>query len=506
MEPSPPAPDRRLPGGLRPGTAAFLLVAASTLFHLWYAGRLPLSPQEAYYWSWGQRLDWSYFDHPPLAAWTIRALGELLGTSVRAIRTAAALHSAIFSLFFWLTARRLLGPGGALAATVVGLLTPLFSLGQVVITPDGPLLAMWAATMYFTLRALDEERGSWLLAAGLATGLAALGKYTGWLLAPQILLLLLLDARGRRLLRTAWPYLGMALAVAAFTPVLVWNARHGWASFGFQFGERASSLASPRLVRTLRFLGLQALLATPLLAVVLWAAAVAAAFRLRDPVFRFAAVFSVPALALFAAVSPFAWVKGNWPAIAWPAATIAAVAFWQRGRVPRWAAVASLSLAALGNAYVHLAPLLPSLPFSARDDMTRGWRELAARVQAERERIGPGAFVIGCTYKAAAELHYLLPDRPRTWSGETMGEPGLQYTFWNDPAELRGREGVVVEDPRDGGTCQSRAQRCDPLVALAPVEVVRPGMWTLGGRLPAGVTTFRLWRCRYVEPPPPRRR
>jgi len=242
----------------RPELAAFLLVAGSALFHLWYGGLLELSPQEAYYWLYGQRLDWSYFDHPPLSAWTIRAIGELLGSSEQAIRATAVVYSSLFSLFFFLTARRLLGARGALAAVALALVTPLFSIGQVIITPDSPLLALWAAALYFTVRALDEERGAWLLAAGLATGLAALGKYTGWLLAPQIFLCLLLDPRGRRMLLSPWPWLGLLLGLAAFSPVLYWNSTHGWASFSFQFGDRAAGARTgPRLVNFLRFAGLQ---------------------------------------------------------------------------------------------------------------------------------------------------------------------------------------------------------------------------------------------------------
>jgi 4-amino-4-deoxy-L-arabinose transferase-like glycosyltransferase len=501
---SPPAPaaaDRPWWEG-RPELAAFLLVAASTLFHLWYAGLPELSPQEAYYWLWGQHLDWSYYDHPPLAAWTIRALGEALGHSERAIRSAAALHSCLFSLFFFLAARRLVGARGALAAVLIALLTPLFALGQVVITPDGPLLATWAAAIYFTVRALDEERGPWLLAAGLATGLAALSKYTGWLLAPQIFLALLLDPRGRRMLLSPWPWAGLLLALAAFSPVVLWNAGHGWVSFGFQFGQRAATAASPSISRVLRFVGLQLLVPSPVLALCLWAAAFGALWRLWDRTFRIAALFSVPPLALFAAVSPFTWVKGNWPAVAWPAAMIAAVAFWQAGRAPRWLVRSALGLAAFFTVYLHLAPVVPALPFPARDDTTRGWRALAARVQAERERIGPGAFVIGCYYKTAALLHYYLPGRPSTSSSEALGGNGLQFRFWTDPALREGRQGIVVRDDRDRGPwCPEMESACRPLEELPWLEVERPGMWDLSGRLPRRVATFRLWRCRYAGAP-----
>jgi 4-amino-4-deoxy-L-arabinose transferase-like glycosyltransferase len=475
-----------------PERLAALLVAASLALHVLLSGFLSLSPQEAYYWQYARHLDLSYVDHPPLAAWSIRATTSLLGEGERAIRLAAALHAALFAFFFFLAGRRLFGARVALLAVVAGLVTPIFSFGQAIITPDAPLLAGWAASLYFCQRALDEERGAWLLAAGVAVGAAALGKYTGWLLAPQILLVLLLDARGRRLLRGAWPYAALLLAVAVFSPVLVWNARHGWASFGFQFGQRSADMAGFSPVRVGRFLALQALAVTPLLLVALLAAMAVAVRRWREPAFRVCAIFSVPAFAIFLAVSPFMWVKGNWPAPVWPAALLAAAALvLERSRTLGRLAVATLGVGAAGTLYLHLAMFIPRLPFSAPDDVMAGWKELAARVDAERVRIAGSPFVLGCNYKAASELAYYLPGRPETFAQNAMREPGLQYDYWYEEGALLGREGIVVLDGRERKACLKRAELCRPLEQLDPL-VVRRGSQV--------VTTFDLWRCRFRAP------
>jgi 4-amino-4-deoxy-L-arabinose transferase-like glycosyltransferase len=465
-------------------------VVLATGFHVLYGGWIGLTPQEAYYWQWSRYPDLSYFDHPPLAAWTIRATTGLLGTSARAIRMAAALHSALSSLFLFLAGRRLFGGRTALLALAVMLATPLFALGQTVITPDGPLLAGWMAAFYFTVRALDEERGQWLLAAGAAAGLACLGKYPGFLLFLQVLAALLLDARGRRLLKTPWPWLGVLLAAALFSPVVLWNAEHGWASFGFQTRDRAAQVHGLSLRLTGRFLGLQALAASPLLFVVLIMASAAAARRWREPAFRLCALFSAPFFLLLLMVSPLQWVKMNWAAPAYPAALLAAAALW-RERPDRWRGlgVASVAVAVLGSAFIHLMPLVPALPFPARDETTSGWGELSARVEAERRRLGGDPFVVGCDYKVASELAFHLPGRPETQSAGAFGEPGLQYDYWLDRAPLAGREGLVVYDPRSPSRCRERAREiCRPLEALPPLTVRR-------GRAP--ITTFEIFRCRY---------
>jgi len=466
------------------------VAALATLAHVLYAGAIGLSPQEAYYWQWSRHLDLSYFDHPPLAAWTIAAATALFGDSERAIRLAATFHSAIFCLFFFLSGRRLFGPRAALAALTVALLTPLFSLGQTIITPDGPLVAGWTAAFYFTLRALEEEHGPWLLAAGAAVGFALLGKYTGFVLLPQIFLALLLDARGRRLLRSPWPWLGVAVAAAVFSPVLVWNARHGWVSFAFQFAHRADQVMGFSANRVLAFLGLQSLMVTPLLFAAVLASAIGAAVRWRDPAMRLCALFSLPLVVFFLANSPFSWVKPNWLAAAYPAMLLAAAGFWAEaeGRF-RALALAAVSLAFAGTIYMHLVPISPSLPFPAKDEAWAGWRELAARVRVEQARIAGPSFVAGCYYKTASTLAYYLPGRPETYSSNVFDEPGLEYAFWQRPGEIVGREGIVVVDPRDKRLCLGKSEFCRPLEPLDPLTVRR------GGQV---VTTFLLYRCRYV--------
>ena len=395
-----------------PERLALAFVAASLLLHALLSGFVPLSPQETYYWQYARHLDLSYFDHPPLAAWTIRLTTALLGEGERGVRAAALVHGAIFGLFFFLTGRRLFGSRAAFAATVAALLTPLYALGQSVITPDAPLLSGWVAALYFTVRALDEERGPWLLAAGGAVGLAALGKYTGWLLAPQIFLALLLDRRGRRLLASPWPWLALAVAVMTFLPVLVWNARHAWSSFGFQFGLRAAEASpfSPR--RFGSFLGLQALAHTPLLFAGLWVAAAAAALRWREAPYRLCALFALPGFLLFLALSPYTWVKGNWPAPAYPAALLAAAGLVQdASSARRRYARAALVVAAVGTLYLHLALAFPSVPFPARQDVDE---RLARAGSSRRRRAGApaGAPVRRRLHLQAGERARLLPARP----------------------------------------------------------------------------------------------
>lgn len=465
---------------------ALLLFGGVTLFHVLYAGWFALSPQEAYYWEWSRRLALSYFDHPPLAAWTIRLTTAVFGDAERAVRLAAALHSSVFSVFLWLTARRLFGSRAALLTLAAGAVAPLFSIGQVIITPDGPLLSGWAMALYFTVRALDEERPHWLVAAGLATGWATLGKYTGFLLLPQILVLLLWDPRGRRMLRTPWPWLGVALALALFSPVVAWNASRHLESFAFQTTGRAeTSRFRPVLVG--RYVGLQVLAMSPIVFLLCVEAVIAAWRRRAAPAWRVVLLFSAPLLVLATAVSPVHWVKMNWLGPVWPTALAGAAALASEARsgVRRWLVLGGGALALVMTVLLHLWPMVSWLPLPAKDETSAGWRALSARVEAERALLPAGAPVIGCNYKVASELAYYLPGRPETFGVGTLGEPGLQYDEWLDWPRVAGRTALVVLDARDGA-CARREELCRPLEPLPPLTV------TKGSKR---VTTFSLWRC-----------
>ena len=97
-------------------------------------------------------------------------------------------------------------------------------------TPDAPLIAAWAATLYYMERALLADRNWAWLGMGIAFGLGILSKYTLGLLGPAALLFVILDPASRRWLRRPHPYLAAALALLLFSPVIIWNFQHDWAS------------------------------------------------------------------------------------------------------------------------------------------------------------------------------------------------------------------------------------------------------------------------------------
>src|SRR6185295_1543872 len=227
------------------GAIALIIVVRAVV-----AAVTPLSFDEAYYWLWSRNLAWGYFDHPPLIAFVIRAGTAVFGDSSAGIRFIPLLLSIAGVVAVWRAGAILLKSEyhGALAALFFSLM-PMIGIETLTATPDSPQIAASAVLLYALAKIAETGRGEWWIAVGAAAGFALLSKYTAFFWGAGILTWLVLVPSERRWFASFWLYLGGALALLMFVPVVMWNAGHDWASFALQFGRvNGGGL-------TLRFLG-----------------------------------------------------------------------------------------------------------------------------------------------------------------------------------------------------------------------------------------------------------
>jgi 4-amino-4-deoxy-L-arabinose transferase-like glycosyltransferase len=200
-----------------------------------------LGIDEAYTVATARSFALSTYDHPPLAWWLAGGARWLFGTEAAlAVRLP---FMALFALSTWLMfalTRLLFGSrAGLLAALTLNFAPVLAWSSGTFVLPDGPLLAALLAGAYCLARVFftSGRPALWWLAAGACGGIACLSKLHGVFLFAGTGLFLLTVPAQRRWLLTPWPYLGALVAVVLFTPVLIWNAQHDWASFAFQGGR-----------------------------------------------------------------------------------------------------------------------------------------------------------------------------------------------------------------------------------------------------------------------------
>jgi 4-amino-4-deoxy-L-arabinose transferase-like glycosyltransferase len=424
-----------------------LWLAALTALRLLVAFLVPLAPDEAYYWVWSRALQPGYLDHPPMVAFFIRAGTLLAGESAFGIRLAGPVTIAIASLLLARAADSLFPAQrpGAWAALLFNA-TLVVGLGGVLMTPDLPLLVFWCAALWAIARLHATQDGRWWLAFGLFAGLALASKYTGVLLGVGALAWLAGSRAAWRWWRDGRLYAGGAIAIAVFAPVVLWNAAHGWASFAKQGGRAAAGEGGFTLRYLGEFLGSQVGLATPLvlvLAVAGTALAAAAWARRGDAAGGLLAAFVLPGALLFLWQATGSRVQGNWPAILYPAACLAAAAYaparltsWRRPGV-------TVGLVMAGAIYLQAA--FAPLPLPRRMDPTLarlgGWDAFAASVEAERGRLG-AAFVAAEEYGLAAQLALRLPP------GVPVIALGARWALFTLPPPPPGVTGLLVQSER----------------------------------------------------------
>lgn len=426
-----------------------LLMVAGTGIRLCYLPVLHLVPQETYYWLFAKHLDLSYFDHPPMVAWSIALSTGLGGDSVFFVRLPALLFLTGTLLASYRLAFNLLDdPWLALAATALMSVTPVFNMNGVIITPDSPLLFFWAVALLSLERALATARWWWWQLAGICLGLAMLSKYTGGLLGACTLLFLLLSARQRRWLVSPQPYLAALTSLLVFSPVLFWNAQHQWASFAFQSSRRVGMMDSFNPVYAAELMATQMALVTPLVFIALLYATYRLCrrwWRSRDDTLLFLLTFSLPVLMLFAAVSLRTLVKMNWPAPAYVTGlmVLAVVASWRLPVLSGWWRRAGLGVALVFTVLLFALPVAPFVTLGKADTWT-GWPLLAEAVRGLRAELPTRTFIFSRDHKISSELVFALEAGVPVLTENTFGETARQFDFWSDPETFVGWDAILV--------------------------------------------------------------
>jgi 4-amino-4-deoxy-L-arabinose transferase-like glycosyltransferase len=400
------------------GTAG--IVAGLVLLRLVAAAWTPLSFDEAYYWTWSKHLAGGYYDHPPMVAVVIR-LGTMIGGDTEfGVRLVSVLLALPMSYAVYRTALLLFG-GHRIASTATLLLnaTMMAAAGTMIVTPDAPLLVASSFVLFTLAKVLSTGRGAWWLAVGVAVGAALASKYTALFFGPAILIWLVVVPELRRWLLSPWPYLGGGVALAVFSPVILWNADHHWVSFIKQLGRARIETFNPSFIAEL--IPTQFVFATPLV-FILGAMGLYALLRRDSGTLAARTLINVM---VWVIVVYFAWhalharVEANWfapiyPAFAIAAAVAAHVTQWK----PRQQRTVDFCLRWAGGTGVVLFVLLvvqanTGLLTGYRRDVTVrsigvGFVELAKQVEDARIRVG-ATCVLAPDYGTTGWLSFYLP-------------------------------------------------------------------------------------------------
>jgi len=382
----------------------------------------PLSFDECLYWLWSKHIAGGYYDHPPINPILIRLGTTLFGDTPLGVRALGVLLVLPASWAVWRTGALLFNEKVGATAALYFNLTLVVTIGSAIATPDNAVVTATAVLLLTLAKLFATGRGEWWLAVGVAFGVGMLSKYTTIFFAFGIFVWLLLVPELRKWLATPWPWIAGVIALVVFSPTLIWNAEHHWASVLYQYNRLVVNEWTLRYFG--EFLLTQIGMATPPVFVL---GAMGLIGTLRGEGGTLGARILINAF-VWPIVIYFVWhtfhgrVEGNWPEPIYAAFVIAAAVAVERIKwrgvsafVVDWSKRLAVPVGLTLAAFIYLQAAFGVLSLGPADPTARvlgaGWEELGVKMDEARARLG-APIVLTTDYGLASWLAFYMPSRP----------------------------------------------------------------------------------------------
>ncbi|WP_035721437.1 glycosyltransferase family 39 protein [Bradyrhizobium sp. ARR65] len=410
----------------RPLLVAAVVIAAMTALRIAYACLIDLRTDEAYYWTWSKENVLCFLDHPPMIAWFIRLGTAMFGDTNFGVRFGGILAMLVTQLLLADIARRVTHD---IRAIVLALLLPeaavYYGLLMAKVAPDVALIPFSVAMVWALVRLVESNDARWWLAAGTFGGLSLLSKFTVVMFVPAIIAFVLVPDWRARWLKSPYPLLAALIALALFSPVLIWNVQHDFASFRFQL-VRATANHDITLRTVADYIGLQfGQVGFVVLPVVLSGLILTArrGYLGREPVAILLSTAVIVPFLYFLWKSLTLRVGDTWPMFMWPVGLAAAainIAMLPREGWPAWmirstiwwantAVVSGLVTVVLVFLYAVASPwnlIGRADPIGGE----AGYGPVAARVQAQLDKTG-ATWIATTDYRTYAMMRWYFNGR-----------------------------------------------------------------------------------------------
>ncbi|MEI6563543.1 MAG: glycosyltransferase family 39 protein [bacterium] len=475
------------------GWAGILLAAVAVLLiriaYLIWICPYDLVPDEAQYWDWSRRLDWSYYSKGPAVAWLIAASVHFFGNTEWAVRLPAAFASCVASLL--LARFALSASGGNIRAGwfAFGLwnLIPVFQGTAQFMTTDAPYYICWIAAAFtgWIIAHKQTPPARWFFILGSLVGIGMLCKYTILLLLPGILIYLFRYGTFTQKTRIVG-LLSVVAGIFIFSlPIYIWNSQRDWPTIAHLIGATRlpGGDAPPHSgwpynpLWTLSYLIYPLAILAPPAALLLFRArrdAGGAQDRLAgaNPVMSYALYTAAPILIFYLLVTLRTDIKLNWPVAGYTVLLIPVACFLAAHHATdpvtrklwRWTVgigvvtalfislgkypIAAINGIKMFGCTINTQPTLKRI--TGFKEIVKGVERAAAELKQDT---GTEPFFIASTYGRAALLAFYVKGHPRVCSADSyMGGRESSYDFFPDTdlgnPGLLGRPAILLDNEK----------------------------------------------------------
>ncbi len=402
-----------------------------------YNTLLPIYLDEAYYWVWALRPEFSYYDHPGMVAWIIYPF-TLIANNEFTIRLSTVI---CMSVTVWYLVKVSLEAfqqqqdrDTAWYVFFIFIANPAVHMGYVFITPDSPLMMFWAAGLYYTFMAFKYGKTRYFIISGFLVGAMMLSKYAG-VLFPAAVFIYILVCR-RDVLKDYRLWLSLIIAVLCLFPIVYWNYQNDWISIKFQYNHgttKGFTFAGWDFI--LFILGSLFVIPTPVFGYVFLKYLSLKDYLRNKEVLYFVFLALVPMLFFFYK-GFFKKMELNWIIPAFISSIVLigyAVAKYKMKKAFKYGMILSIFL-------VIVLKLAPVLPFPAQLNIAErliGYKEAVLEFE---KYILDDDLIFSDHLTTASMLTFYLPDHPMTHIN--VPSRFSQYTLWD------GKEGIFNFDKR----------------------------------------------------------
>ncbi|GMQ28872.1 glycosyltransferase family 39 protein [Algoriphagus confluentis] len=418
---------------------------------------LDLFTEEAQYWLWSRNLDWHYYSKPPMVA-----LLNFISTGVFGHTEAAVRLIPIFAglgtawMVFRLTDYLYSSKKTACLAGLLFLGMPIHLLEFTFHTTDTSMTFFWTWAWFLLYRAIQENKTSLWIAAGLITALGIMSKATMILIFPASLIFLFLSSKLKKFGKY-WLIL-LAVSLLGFLPSLIWNLQNDFYTFkhlaalgGASGGESRPFDLGLLLSRTSEYLGGQ-LAMVSLFFLPFFFFAFKRLIRERTLSDLYPVLPGILTFLGFGGLSLFTWIEVNWPGFAYstfPVFLAPIVANLESGwkKYTSWALGISLAL--------QIILLFPDLfqwksqgpIFKAEKAIFKrmvGYEDLGKRIDFLQDSLSLTSPVLFSeSYHVASELAFYVEGHPQTYT-VNMGSRKNQWDLWPGMDQFINQESTFI--------------------------------------------------------------
>ena len=220
-------------------STVFIIIIIAFVSKCVIAGIVELNNDEVYYWTYAQKLQWSYFDHPPMIAVVLKLFSlNLLFDNEIMLRLGPIICGTISTLLIFLLGKKIGNQHTGTIAMLLFLAAPYCNIiAGLLVIPDAPMLVFWLCSILLMAEVIQNKQSpnkanTKLLLLGVSIGLCILSKIHGVFLWFGFIGFTVLYKR--ELFRNRYFYLSMFISLLLVLPILFWNISNDFITYKYQ--------------------------------------------------------------------------------------------------------------------------------------------------------------------------------------------------------------------------------------------------------------------------------